>query len=172
MTLDRRIKAELINVWRDYNSAIARGISARVEATKEEGKDTRTDLEKLGGSAYDPNMHPLISRAKDLNRRIDEEAKKLQHLSDQLNELLERKTFIVRGNTDLENLRAFANAVIDEFHPGTEFLQEIAVKHGILTPRDVFHPCKGSDGNDGYCYCEDYGFPTICYRKAEVLKDE
>jgi len=47
--------------------------------------------------------------------------------------------------------------------------QELATKHGILTPEERIAPCEGRES----CWCSDFGGPgqVTCYRKAQWLVD-
>jgi hypothetical protein len=45
-------------------------------------------------------------------------------------------------------------------------IQDAAEKHGLLVPTQVTEPCS----KEG-CSCEEFDFPTTCYRFAPLLKD-
>lgn len=65
-------------------------------------------------------------------------------------------------------LRDFAKAMVDISFQGGDadgaHIQELALKHGLLTPEVRTKPCKGS------CACAEYGFPANCNRKTALLK--
>jgi hypothetical protein len=70
--------------------------------------------------------------------------------------------------TDLEKLRAFAQAVLSDWPdsaPDGFELQELGEKHGLLTPVEVTEPC-----DPDHCGCAEYDdFPMICYRRTPLL---
>jgi len=71
---------------------------------------------------------------------------------------------------DIDRLRSFAQDIMRSWPEGDvdgADLQEMAKKHGLLTPVEVTEPC----GEDGACNCAAYGgFPMTCYRKTPLLK--
>lgn len=62
-------------------------------------------------------------------------------------------------------LRRFVGLVMHESRDGDDMdggtVQSIAEQCGILNPVQVTKSCAGEDG---YCACEEYGFPTTCYQ--------
>lgn len=75
------------------------------------------------------------------------------------------------GQSDLEKLRAFAQAILDDWPDiggldGFE-VQELAEKHGLLTPTIATGPCGET------CLCAEYDdFPMTCYHKTATLTGE
>lgn len=61
----------------------------------------------------------------------------------------------------------FANDLIDVAFEGGNFggddIQDIAVKHGLLSIETRDEPCGE------FCACKEYGFPAECYRKTACL---
>lgn len=71
---------------------------------------------------------------------------------------------------DSERLRAFAQEAVNalpEFGLDGGELQDLAVKHRLLKPEERTEPCC-----EEACICAEYGFPTTCYRKTELLKGD
>ena len=71
--------------------------------------------------------------------------------------------------TDLESLRAFAQFVLSDCTETVSDqweLQDKAVELGLLQEVHVTEPCAEK------CECAEIGFPTICYRKTELLMGE
>ena len=70
--------------------------------------------------------------------------------------------------SDLEQLRAFAQAVMESWPEGDVdggHLQDIAEKHGLITPLNVTEPCSETG-----CMCKEMdNLPGICYRKTQLL---
>lgn len=68
-------------------------------------------------------------------------------------------------------LLAFALEVMRGANDGDTFdtcdIQDLAVKHGLMTIEEREEPCEEG------CSCAEYGFPTQCYRiKPELLGAE
>lgn len=67
-------------------------------------------------------------------------------------------------------ITAFAFEVITGSYEGGLLdaydIQEMAVKHGLLTIVETNEPCA-PDG----CQCAEYGFPAECYRHTVVMKN-
>lgn len=65
-------------------------------------------------------------------------------------------------------LKAFACEMVEAAFEGGSFdggdIQDIAVKHGLLQIEQRTEECGE------ICACSEYGFPTECYRKTELLK--
>jgi len=69
--------------------------------------------------------------------------------------------------SDLEKLRAFAQAVMQSWPTGDVDggeVQDLAVKHGLLESFEATGPCC----EDG-CTCAEFDFPATCYRKTPLL---
>lgn len=68
----------------------------------------------------------------------------------------------------VDRLRAFANEIVSGAFVGGSFdggeIQNMGVKHGLLRIEQRENEC----GED--CACREYGFPTECYRKTELLR--
>jgi len=82
---------------------------------------------------------------------------------------------LMRYRAEREGLRAFIANLFEatDWPEGGDLdgfqFQELATKHGILTPEERIAPCEGRES----CWCSDYGGPgpTTCYRKAQWLID-
>jgi len=87
----------------------------------------------------------------------------------------ELKARIAALEAEREGLRAFIANLFEatDWPEGGDLdgfqFQELATKHGILTPEERIAPCEGRES----CWCSDYGGPgpTTCYRKAQWLID-
>ncbi|GEM_PF-1742625 len=68
---------------------------------------------------------------------------------------------------EVEALRAFGNEMVSAAFWGGSFdggdIQDIAVKHGLLRVEQREAECGDA------CACSEYGFPSECYRKTELL---
>jgi len=68
---------------------------------------------------------------------------------------------------ELVGLRAFANEIISAAYEGVSYdggdIQDIAVKHGLLRAERDVDPCSA------HCACIEYGFPTACLRRTDLL---
>jgi hypothetical protein len=76
-----------------------------------------------------------------------------------------RRTVDGGGTSDINRLRAFANAIVD-YHTGSidgPDIEGLALEHGLLTEVEVTEAC----GED--CACGEFGFPMTCYRKTALL---
>ena len=64
-------------------------------------------------------------------------------------------------------LQAFANEIVSGAFEGGSFdggdIQDIGVKHGLLRIEQRDDECGEA------CACREYGFPSECYRKTELL---
>jgi len=64
-------------------------------------------------------------------------------------------------------LQAFANEIVSGAFEGGSFdggdIQDIGVKHGLLRIEQRDDECGDA------CACREYGFPSECYRKTELL---
>ncbi|MFK3971055.1 DUF3850 domain-containing protein [Pseudomonas sp. NPDC087358] len=64
-------------------------------------------------------------------------------------------------------LREFAKEIITAAYDGVSYdggdIQDIAVKHGLLRSERHTAPCGE------HCACSEYGFPTVCLRRTELL---
>ena len=73
-----------------------------------------------------------------------------------------------KARAEFEALRAFANEIVAAAFEGGSFdgfdIQDMAVKHGLLRIEQRDEECGE------FCACLEYGFPSECYRKTEVLK--
>ena len=67
-----------------------------------------------------------------------------------------------------ESLRLFAVEIMECWPDGDVdggFLQDTAIKHGLLAAHEVTEPC-----NPEGCHCAEYGdFPQTCYRQTAML---
>lgn len=75
--------------------------------------------------------------------------------------------------TDLEQLRAFAQDILDFWPDGNadgDDVQSLAVKHGLLRPVSMPEPCGES------CYCAEFyspdEWPVNCFRKTPLVTGE
>lgn len=70
----------------------------------------------------------------------------------------------------MTRLLAFANEIISASYEGGSFeggdIQDLAVKHGLVTIESRDSECGEA------CACSQYGFPTECYRKTDLLLGE
>lgn len=68
---------------------------------------------------------------------------------------------------EVEALRAFSNEIISGAFEGGSFdggdIQDMGVKHGLLRIEQREDECGE------FCACREYGFPSECYRKTELL---
>jgi len=89
----------------------------------------------------------------------------------------EGATLVAHYADENKKLRAFAQAVMDSWPEGGiegDDLQEIAVKHGMLTPETRHEPCgewcqcNGIGGYDG----DDWQRGVECYRRTALLTGE
>ncbi len=74
--------------------------------------------------------------------------------------------------SDLEKLRAFANAIVDSHTGSIEGcdIEEIAVKYGLVVAIEVTGPCADEDVDGGSsCSCREFGFPGTCIRRTPLL---
>lgn len=80
-------------------------------------------------------------------------------------DLLAERTML---RAEAERLRAFANEIVSCAFEGGSFdggdIQNMGVKHGLLRIEQRENEC------DEVCACREYGFPTECYRKTELLR--
>ncbi|SET89482.1 hypothetical protein [Pseudomonas graminis] len=64
-------------------------------------------------------------------------------------------------------LREFANEIVSAAYEGVSYdggeIQDIAVKHGLLRAERHTEACAE------HCACIEYGFPTVCLRRTELL---
>lgn len=64
-------------------------------------------------------------------------------------------------------LREFANEIVSAAYEGVSYdggeIQDIAVKHGLLRSERHTEACAE------HCACSEYGFPTVCLRRTELL---
>lgn len=72
------------------------------------------------------------------------------------------------GQTEkLIRLTMFAKDIMENWPDGGvegDELQELAVKHKLLTPVEVYESCGEN------CACADYGnFPVTCYKRTELI---
>lgn len=74
-----------------------------------------------------------------------------------------------KARAEFEALRAFASEIVSGAFEGGSFdggdVQDMAVKHGLLFIEHRDEACGE------VCACSEYGFPSDCYRKTELLDD-
>jgi hypothetical protein len=73
------------------------------------------------------------------------------------------------AEAQLEGLRAFADELVNIALEGAnadgDHIQDLAVKHGLLTPEQRTERCGDA------CSCAEYSdFPVECFRKISILK--
>jgi hypothetical protein len=77
------------------------------------------------------------------------------------------RRLIEQLRAEVEALRAFGNEMVSAAFWGGSFdcgdIQDIAVKHGLLRVEQREAECGDA------CACSEYGFPSECYRKTELL---
>ncbi|MBV2205574.1 MAG: hypothetical protein KUL87_09135 [Pseudomonas sp.] len=69
---------------------------------------------------------------------------------------------------EVERLRAFSNEIVSGAFEGGSFdggdIQDMGVRHGLLRIEQREDECGE------VCACREYGFPSECYRKTELLR--
>lgn len=69
---------------------------------------------------------------------------------------------------ECERLRAFSNEIVSGAFEGGSFdggdIQDMGVRHGLLRIEQREDECGE------VCACREYGFPSECYRKTELLR--
>jgi len=79
-----------------------------------------------------------------------------------------RQSEVDQLRAGVDRLRAFANEIVSGAFEGGSIdggdIQNMGVKHGLLRIEQRENEC------DEVCACREYGFPTECYRKTELLR--
>lgn len=80
---------------------------------------------------------------------------------------------IEQGATELESLRAFAQAIMEAWPMGDldgGALQAAAEKHGLLRPETRYEPCGEGCSCAEYADAHEFAAGVTCYRKTALLK--
>jgi hypothetical protein len=80
---------------------------------------------------------------------------------------------IEQGATELESLRAFAQAIMEAWPMGDldgGDLQAAAEKHGLLKPETRYEPCGEGCSCAEYADAHEFAAGVTCYRKTALLK--
>lgn len=121
-------------------------------------------------SPWEPAEHfeilaeETVDHRNNLIARVEELEEKAQPAPTQ-DELVDSITML---RAEAERLRAFANEIVSGAFEGGSFdggdIQNMGVKHGLLRIEHREDECGE------VCACREYGFPTECYRKTELLR--
>jgi hypothetical protein len=99
-----------------------------------------------------------------LKARLAKEADQRMQLQALLDDQVARNRALL---AERDALQAFANEIVSGAFEGGSFdggdIQDMGVKHGLLRIEQRDDECGEA------CACREYGFPSECYRKTELL---
>lgn len=150
--------------WRDELKALAEGM----DGWPNKAAFQCDDVWFVGAIDEDENLYPVIEIQTEQYDAFDASEPMAKYYAaanpPAILELLAERDALL---AERDALRAFANELVSGAFEGGSFdggdIQDMGVKHGLLRIEQRDEECGEA------CACREYGFPSECYRKTELL---